>query len=301
MSADPVTLVRDPEHGYHRLDPIPSEEELDRFYGTAYHEVVRDGARAPDLQRLAAGGEEAEREREWLRGALHADVVAILAEVGRPNGRLLDVGCSTGEFLASARAAGYEVVGLEPSASAAERAQGRGLEVHRRSPRAFADELPARRGAFDVVTLLHVLEHLPSPGAALDATHDLLAPDGVIVIQVPNDFSELQEAARRAIDRPPWWIAIPDHVHYFDFASLRSLLSARRFGVIREQATFPMELFLLMGDDYVGVPSVGAACHARRRRFEIALPGPLRRRLYGALAAAGAGRDCLVFARREPR
>ena len=60
-----------------------------------------------------------------------------------------------------------------------------------------------------------------------------------------------------------------------------------------------MELFLLMGDDYTaGDPTVGKACHARRKRFELALPPVLRQALYEALAGVGIGRNCVLFARR---
>jgi hypothetical protein len=60
-----------------------------------------------------------------------------------------------------------------------------------------------------------------------------------------------------------------------------------------------MELFLLMGDVYVGNPEVGGQCHQRRVRFESALPADFRRRIYETLARVGVGRDILVFAKKK--
>jgi hypothetical protein len=60
-----------------------------------------------------------------------------------------------------------------------------------------------------------------------------------------------------------------------------------------------MELFLLMGDDYVTNSQLGPACHARRKRLEAALPIELRRALYRSFASVGLGRNCVVIARRH--
>ncbi len=64
--------------------------------------------------------------------------------------------------------------------------------------------------------------------------------------------------------------------------------------------SFPMEAFLLMGDNYVGDPALGRASHAKRKRFDLALEqagfGEARRALYRALAEAGIGREAVVIA-----
>lgn len=293
-------IVRDPVHGFRRLDPLPDDDEVAGFYESRYYELVRDGRRAPDLRRLLAGGPEAERERAWLRATLYEDIVAILDELGAgPGRRLLDVGCGTGEFLRHMEQAGWNAEGLELSPEAAALAGKAGSIVHTKTVRQLASERREGRDGFGAVSLLHVLEHAPDPAGLLRDARALLVPGGFLVIQVPNDFSDLQLAAQHDGRREPWWVAVPDHIHYFDFGSLRSMLAAAGFDTVRAQGTFPMELFLLMGDDYVSDPSTGGACHARRSRFEMAIPGELRRRIYRALGEVGIGRDCLVFGRRR--
>ena len=49
---------------------------------------------------------------------------------------------------------------------------------------------------------------------------ELLSPGGIICIQVPNDFNQLQLLALKKVTKKEWWVAIPDHINYFDFQSL---------------------------------------------------------------------------------
>jgi hypothetical protein len=70
-----------------------------------------------------------------------------------------------------------------------------------------------------------------------------------------------------------------------------------KFEVIYAQSDFPMELFLLMGDNYVDNSVVGEQCHRKRIDFEVSIPAELRRRIYRALAEAGLGRDILMLAK----
>jgi hypothetical protein len=97
----------------------------------------------------------------------------------------------------------------------------------------------------------------------------------------------------------PWWVAVPDHVNYFDHASIGALVERAGFEIVQRSADFPMELFLLMGDDYRTDPAVGREVHERRRRAEMALEPATRRALGQAWAAAGIGRNALVVARPE--
>jgi hypothetical protein len=120
-----------------------------------------------------------------------------------------------------------------------------------------------------------------------------------LVVRVPNDFSPLQIAAQQASGRSPWWIVSPDHLNYFDHRSVAGLLERLGLDIVDQSADFPMELFLLMGEDYVGDPSVGGAVHERRRRLDLSLDPDVRRRLGRAWAAAGVGRNAFVVASRR--
>ena len=99
--------------------------------------------------------------------------------------RLLDVGCSSGAFLHTAREMGVRGVGVEPSIEAANAARAAGLEVYQ----GFLEELPLAAESFDVITLFEVVEHLRAPLSVLRACHRLLRPGGVIFLKTGNTSS----------------------------------------------------------------------------------------------------------------
>lgn len=287
---------RHPQHGFRQLDPLPEAGELSRFYESRYYDLIRQGGRFPERRHLDAGGTEASRERVWITSTLHADVIHTLKQ-NACAGTVLDVGCGCGEVLAALRDAGLACEGVEPSAEAAAQARVAGHTVHQATLAELA-EAPANLGRFGAAVMLNVLEHVRDPEGFLRDTLRLLRPGGLLVIRVPNDFTDFQAAAWQATDaKRRWWVARPDHINYFNFASLRSLLGSLGCDLVAEAADFPMELFLLLGFDYANDPSLGARCHEMRIRYEMALPAEVRRRISAALASAGVARNCLVTAR----
>ena len=295
MKQQGYEVIVDPVYGYRRLEPVPKDDELSEFYESQYYDLVRRGGRAPDLRRLVGGGEEGERERAWLRGTLYADIGDALRRHAT-GVRVLDVGCGTGEFVAFLNEHGFDAVGIEPSPDAVAHACAQGRPVQQATLEHLAED-PTASGvpAFHAVTMLNVLEHVPHPAQMIEAAKRVLTPDGILCVMVPNDFSEIQLAAQSHLQQSAWWVAVPDHINYFTISSLQRFVAHFGFEVVHTQADFPMELFLLMGDDYVRRPDAGPICHQKRVRLELALPSELRRRLYQALGEIGVGRCGLVF------
>lgn len=97
-------------------------------------------------------------------------------------GRLLDVGCATGKFLKLMAAVGWHVAGVEIDAQAASKARSVTPEIFEGDP----VDAPFAAGSFDVITSLHVVEHLPNPLRALERMLGWLAPDGLMIVEVPN-------------------------------------------------------------------------------------------------------------------
>jgi SAM-dependent methyltransferase len=166
----------------------------------------------------------------------------------------------------------------------------------------FLDKTTASAlGRFDVVHMNEVLEHVPDPRGILELADALLDPGGLVALMVPNDYSPFQQVLREICRFEPWWVAPPHHVNYFDVDSIRDLL-AERFKVVSVETSFPIDLFLLMGDNYVGNAALGRACHAKRKRFELALAragkSSLKQELYRRLAELGIGRDVFAIARK---
>ncbi len=142
---------------------------------------------------------------------------AVLARKCR--GRLLDIGCGAGDFLyAMNQIAGWQTQGLEISPMAASRARSiYGLDVL--VGQLGEVDIPAR--SFDVVTLWHVLEHLPHPRATLHEVKRILRPDGVIILACP--MVDSWEAHFFGI----YWAGydVPRHFYTFSRRTLGRLLN----------------------------------------------------------------------------
>ena len=118
----------------------------------------------------------------------------------RSCGRVIEVGCGFGDFLAFARAeAQLEVEGLEQNESAVRTARGRGLPVRRLDIGEAAARFP---GSYDAVCIFQVLEHVPNPGEFLRAACALLKLGGMLLLGLPNAESFLRYEFN-PLDLPP--------------------------------------------------------------------------------------------------
>jgi 2-polyprenyl-3-methyl-5-hydroxy-6-metoxy-1,4-benzoquinol methylase len=104
--------------------------------------------------------------------------------------RLLDIGAGNGEFLTFASAIGWEVIGVEPDAAAADLARSRGLEMHTDT----LDTLPVDQGPFDQVTLMQVVEHVHDPFSLLCHIRARLKPGGRLWLETSNAGSLILHA-----------------------------------------------------------------------------------------------------------
>jgi 2-polyprenyl-3-methyl-5-hydroxy-6-metoxy-1,4-benzoquinol methylase len=167
---------------------------------------------------------------------LRAAFAVLLVPPARAGGSLLDIGCGNGRFLAIMRMLGWQVQGIEPDQRSAELARrSSGALVH-----AELDEQLHPPGGFDVVTMNHVLEHLPDPDVVLGRCFRLCAPGGLIGIVVPNWRSLGHRLFRRH------WYALepPRHAVMYEPRTLESALQRAGFRVeslgttsVREWAT----------------------------------------------------------------
>jgi len=274
--------------GFRHVVPLPDAEELRDVYRHEYYAVEKP-----------LYLERSREDEPWWR-VVHGERFETFEELlGPGRRRALDVGSGPGVFLAVGEERGWETLGVEPSEQAAAYARGRGLDVVEHF---LAPELAPELGTFDAVHLNEVLEHLPDPRGHLALCRELLSPGGVICVAVPNDHRPFQAVLREAAGYAPWWVAPPHHLNYFDFDSLARLFESAGFEVVRRETSFPIDLFLLMGEDYVGDDALGRSCHARRRRFEermeAAGAGGLKRALYAKLAELGIGRHAILYGRK---
>jgi 2-polyprenyl-3-methyl-5-hydroxy-6-metoxy-1,4-benzoquinol methylase len=154
----------------------------------------------------------------------------FLADALSPRGgELLDIGCGTGNFLAAARDAGYQVTGTELDRNAAHFARER-LGRQRVLPLTIAEFAEQNsEEKFDVVTFFEVLEHQTAPAEFLRRVKACLKPRGTIALSVPN--RERWLTGPDVLDYPP------NHFLRWNAATLKKFLEAQGFEVlsVREQ------------------------------------------------------------------
>jgi len=162
-----LRVVRCRRCGLVYVTPRPAEDALRDLYAE-YHS--------------RHGGDEA----SWamLMRDVFRESAGILdaARNGKGPGRLLDVGCGFGDFVAEMQKRGWRAEGLDPSPGAVGVAAGKGLPVRLGT----LEGLDPAAGQYDAATMFYVLEHLPDPMEALRKAYDLLSPGGTLLVRVPH-------------------------------------------------------------------------------------------------------------------
>lgn len=189
--------------GFLYSTPRPTPELLDRHYESSQS---ASGA----VWRAVGEGTRSSRFLGYRVG-----FVRRLLDEGREAGRVLDIGASNGDFLRALDLPGWEHVGLEPSRLAAAKARARGLEIH--EARLEENSLPAE--SFDVVTCFSVLEHVWDVRRAMDAIEELVRPEGLLALYVPDSTKPVSAVSE--------FYAF-EHLSHFSRGSLTAL--AKQYG-----------------------------------------------------------------------
>lgn len=287
------TLERHPQFGFLQVSPTPSAEEITRFYAEEFY-----SAKYKSFNNSALEVQEADRE---FHDAHRQDIVDTIERLsGRPlaGQTILDVGCGWGQAMLYFASKGAQCFGFDPAPEAVDYVRSRGLECVRAGMERM-DVFGGRR--FDVVTLMNVLEHLADPISVMQEIRSkVLAPGGLLVIEVPNEFNAFQVAGQKLHNLPQWWVAPPAHLNYFSATSLTKTLNGTGYAVRHAESAFPLEIFLVMGDKYVGDAKLGRSCHERRMAFEMNLRAlgmaDQLHKFYEALAQIDLGRQVIVYA-----
>ena len=206
VSGDSFELLYDPTRGLLYTHPKPSEAKLSSYYpDTNYISHTNQRKSLFDLLYHAVRSVSVRRK------------LRLLKSFQPKEGALLDVGAGTGFFLRAAKKRGWTVTGIEPNSSA------RNLANSKAPNTVFDTEtlrtLPEK--SFDVITLWHVLEHLPNLEDDLKTFQKLLKPNGRIVVAVPN-FKSFDAAYFK-----DFWAAydVPRHLWHFSQQSISKIFS----------------------------------------------------------------------------
>lgn len=286
-------IIEDPKHKYLRLEPIPSNEEVAEFYAKEFYDANASYFNNSSL--------EVQQEQSDFFNARWNDVYTNCSK--KFNGEIkdktvFDIGFGFAQALLFFKEKGLEVSGLEPSIDGYNYALSKGINAFHSGIESFEC---VGNNKFDIVLLMNVLEHLREPATTLlNIKNQLLNDNGILVIDVPNDFNTFQEVANLEYDLDQWWVVSPNHINYFSPDSLKSLLNDCGYDVFEYESAFPLDMFLLFGDQYVGNPEIGRECHNKRVNFERLMRKYNKEKelkaLYKSFADLNLGRSITIYA-----
>lgn len=167
----------------------------------------------------------------WVKSYMLQKKIGWIENEKKGRGKLLDIGAGTGDFLLEAKNKGWEVFGAEPNSRARDLASKKGLNL-------INDTSEFRSGEFDVITLWHVLEHVPDLEEQIIELKRLLKKDWLLVIAVPN-FKSYD--AKVYMEN---WAAydVPRHLYHFSQTSIKKIFEKFSFKLISKKA-LPFDSF----------------------------------------------------------
>lgn len=218
VSKEKFELVKDTKYGFLVTTPLPDISELAKYYETEEY-ISHTDTKRNLFEKVY------HTIREYT---IKKKVVLINSE--QEKGSLLDIGCGTGDFLSAAKKNGWKVTGIEPNESARTKANSKTdntvFDISK------LDSLA--KDSFDVITLWHVLEHLPNLEEQVQVLKKLLKPNGSIIIAVPNHNSYDANYYNE------FWAAwdVPRHLWHFSQTSIKNLFGKFQ---IELNKTIPMK------------------------------------------------------------
>ena len=131
-----------------------------------------------------------------------------------------------------------------------------------------------RSQRYDICCLQNVLEHVIDPRALIGQIRRLLKPGGVAVITVPNDFSRIQMKAKaQGLISRQFWVAPPQHLHYFNTSTLAPFLTAMGFAIrsMPSPISRSSSSCITQASNYIENSSAGKQAHKARVELDLLL------------------------------
>lgn len=223
--------------------PMPAPETIASYYPATY-DIYEEDRRDTSPNQLKRGvlatklgyTHLAEGAVQKLAGIIAGPFSKDNAPHFVPDGELLDIGCGNGRYLATMRAVGWRVQGVEFSENGVKACRKHDVPVH------HGDLLSARfaDGRFDVVTARHLIEHVPDPSAFIEEVARVLKPGGELLIETPSSAS-----LGRALLSVNWFAnEVPRHLILYNPENLTALMHAKGLTLQRLTLSTTPKIFL---------------------------------------------------------
>ena len=198
------------ENGILRTSPVP--ENISEYYESENYISHTDSKRSlQDRVYQLVKSHMLSKKAKWIRRYFK-------------HGRILDFGAGTGEFLSKMKSLYWNVEGVEPNSTARELAILKGLNLKEN-----LQEI--RNSKFEVITLWHVLEHLPDFENKIEEIRDLLDLNGLLIIAVPNYNSH--DAKHYNSNWAAW--DVPRHLWHFSRNGIKNKVAESGFELLEEK------------------------------------------------------------------
>lgn len=213
VSGEMFELFEDENIQMLQTKPVPSLERLSSYYESEDYISHTDGKRGVF-----------EKIYQFVKRIALSGKINLLNSFDVEGRDLLDIGCGTGDFLVTAQNNDWIVKGFEPNANAATLAERKNIELVK-----SLDTL--KDNSFDVITMWHVLEHVPNLDEQIQTLQRILKPGGNLVIALPNYKSYDAKYYGQ------FWAAydVPRHLWHFSQHSIEPLFAPYGFELIDKQ------------------------------------------------------------------
>jgi 2-polyprenyl-3-methyl-5-hydroxy-6-metoxy-1,4-benzoquinol methylase len=284
------TLIQN-KLGFYEVSPKPSPEVLKQYYNDKYYGTEKINN---------------QYNYDYTNDEILHKQIESLETIFYLNGKvgsLLEIGFGEGFFLNHFHSLGWQINGIDFTVDGLRQHHSHLIkEITVDDIFEAIESLIDNNIKYDLVVCNNVLEHVIDPLSLLAQIYQLLTPEGIIRLVVPNDYSWVQkEIVERGCAEDNYWVCPPDHLNYFTVNSLSNILSYSKFDIIDILGTFPIDFFLLNPDtNYQKNPLLGRNCHFAKVAFETAL---VKQSIEQSIefrrgcAKANVGRDLVVYCR----
>ena len=203
VSKEPFDLLFNEEYEILKTHPQPSLEKLPSYYES------EDYISHTDSKRTLF-----EKAYHLVKTNALKSKVNLISKLIAQKGTVLDIGSGTGDFLMTAKNSGWKIKGIEPNSKAKQIAVSKGV--------VFEDALEnIADNSIDVITMWHVLEHVPNLEEQFSQLKRIVKPNGYIVIAVPN-YKSFDAKYYKS-----FWAAydVPRHLWHFSKTAIQKLSS----------------------------------------------------------------------------
>ena len=209
VSGESFTLLLNEEYQILKTHPQPTLDKLGSYYEFEDYISHTDGKRTLF-----------EKMYHFIKRKAIRDKVKLINSYQPVKGRILDIGAGTGDFLLECKNQNWDILGIEPNDKAKGIALGKGIK--------FGDTIEKlESNSFDVITMWHVLEHVPDVEHQVSELKRLLKPSGTIIIAVPNFKSYDAKYYKE------FWAAydVPRHLWHFSKTAIEKLFDKQNMNL----------------------------------------------------------------------